>query len=175
MKKKMMIALTLAMMTLVLAAGTAHAGTRPLMSLTNSPSQSSVKVGDTVHFYVTLTNNDPLTTDVSGQVTDALPANVKFVSAYSPQGPCSFEPGGANGSGTVSCDPGNLAPGESTQLDIAVVPQKAGIITNVANDSWGNEASASVEVHPAQNSPAPPPVPHGKAVAQAGGAVAIAG
>lgn len=169
-KRRTMMVVALAMTVTVLAAGTAHAGTRAFAAtLTNSPSQTSVGVGETMHFYVMLTNNDSV--DVSGKVWDTLPANVKFVSAYSPQGPCIFEPGGANSSGTVTCDPGTLAPGESTHLDIAVVPQKAGIITNVADDTAGNEASASAWVHPAQNSPAP----HGKAVAIAGGAVAIAG
>jgi uncharacterized repeat protein (TIGR01451 family) len=169
-KRRMVMVLALAMTVTVLAAGTAHAGTRAFSAtLTNSASQETVAVGDTMHFDVMLTNNDSV--NVSGKVKDTLPANVKFVSAYSPQGPCIFEAGGANGSGTVTCDPGNLAPGESTNLDITVVPQKAGIITNVADDAAGNEASASAWVHPAQNSPAH----QGKAVAKAGGAIAIAG
>jgi hypothetical protein len=100
-----------------------------------------------MHFDVMLTNNDSV--DVSGKIWDSLPANVKFVSAYSPQGPCIYESGGANGSGKVTCEGGTLAPGESTNLSIAVVPQKAGILTNVADDTAGNEVSASAVVHPA--------------------------
>ena len=100
-----------------------------------------------MYFYVMLTNKD--SKDVSAKIRDSLPANAKFVWAYSPEGPCVFEPGGANGSGKVTCEGGTLAPGESTHLSIAVVPQKAGIITNVADDTAGNEVSASAVVHPA--------------------------
>ena len=183
-KRRMVLVMALAMTVTVLAAGTAHAGTRPLsVNLTNSASQDKAAVGDTVHFYVTLTNQDSV--NISGQVKDTLPANVKFVSANSPQGPCNFEPGRANGSsGTVSCDPGNLAPGQSMQLDIAVVPTQPGTITNLAEDTHGNQATANVEVHPAQNAPAPQGPPavvkasahQGKAVvAKAGSAIAIVG
>ncbi len=148
MMKKMMMVLALAMMIVVLAAGTAHAGTRAFATtLTNSPSNSSVKVGDNLYFDVMLTNDDSV--DVSAKIHDSLPANTKFVYAYSPEGPCIYEPGGANGSGMVTLDAGTLAPGESTTMSILVVPQKAGIITNIANDLAGNEVSASVPVLPA--------------------------
>ncbi len=46
MKKKMMILITVAMMIVVLAAGTAHAGTRANTTLTNAASPNSVAVGD---------------------------------------------------------------------------------------------------------------------------------
>jgi hypothetical protein len=148
MKKKMMILITVAMMIVVLAAGTAHAGTREFATtLTNEPSNASVGVGDNLYFYVMLTNND--SKDVSAKIQDSLPANAKFVYAYSPQGPCIYEPGGANGSGKVTLEAGTLAPGESTTMTISVVPQKAGIITNIADDLAGSEVSASVPVLPA--------------------------
>ncbi len=146
-KRRTMMVVALTMTVALLAAGTAHAGTRALTTLANSPSQDTLAVGDTVHFNVMLINNDSV--DVSGKVRDSLPADVKFVSAYSAQGPCIYEPGGANGSGEVTCDPGTLAPGEATVVDIVVVPQKAGIITNIADDLAGKEASASAVVHPA--------------------------
>jgi uncharacterized protein DUF11 len=147
-KRRAMMVMALTMTLAVLTAGTAHAGTRAFgATLTNSPSQTLVGVGETMHFDVMLTNKDSV--DVSGKIRDSLPANVKFVSAYSPQGPCIYEPGGANGSGKVNCEGGTLAPGESTNLSIAVVPQKAGILTNVADDTAGNEVSASAVVHPA--------------------------
>ena len=146
-KRRAMMVVALAMTLAVLAAGTAHAGTRAFAAtLTNSPSNSIVGVGDKLYFDVMLTNNDSV--DVSGEIRDSLPANAKFVYAYSPEGPCVFEPGGANGSGMVTCDPGTLAPGESATMSILVVPQKAGIITNIADDLAGNEVSASVPVHP---------------------------
>ncbi len=147
-KRRTMMVVALAMTVAVLAAGTAHAGTRGFgASLTNSPSNTMVGVGDKLYFDVMLTNKDSV--DVSGKIRDSLPANAKFVYAYSPQGPCVFEPGGANGSGTVTLEVGTLAPGESTTMTILVVPQKAGIITNIADDLAGNEVSASAVVHPA--------------------------
>ena len=142
-----MMVVALAMTLAVLAAGTAHAGTRGFAaSLTNSPSNTSVGVGDKLYFDVMLTNKDSV--DVSGKIRDSLPANAKFVWAYSPQGPCIYEPGGANGSGMVTCEGGTLAPGESAHMTILVVPQKAGIITNIADDLADNEVSASAVVHP---------------------------
>ena len=147
-KRRTMIVVALTMIVAVLAAGTAHAGTRGFAaSLTNSPSNTMVGVGDNMYFYVMLTNNDSV--DVSGKIRDSLPANAKFVWAYSPEGPCIYEPGGANGSGMVTLEGGTLAPGESTTMSILVVPQKAGIITNIADDLAGNEVSASVPVLPA--------------------------
>ncbi len=147
-KRRAMMVVALAMTLAVLAAGTAHAGTRAFAaSLTNSPSNTMVGVGDKLYFDVMLTNNDSV--DVSGKIRDSLPANAKFVWAYSPQGPCIYEPGGANGSGKVTLEAGTLAPGESTTMTIKVVPQKAGIITNIADDLAGNEVSASAVVHPA--------------------------
>ena len=147
-KRRAMMVVALAMTLAVLAAGTVHAGTRGVAaSLTNSPSNTMVGVGDNMYFDVMLTNKDSV--DVSGEIRDSLPANAKFVYAYSPEGPCVFEPGGANGSGMVTLEGGTLAPGESTTMTILVVPQKAGIITNIADDLAGNEVSASALVHPA--------------------------
>ena len=147
-KRRTMIVVALTMIVAVLAAGTAHAGTRAFATtLKNSPSNASVGVGDKLYFDVMLTNND--SKDVSAKIQDSLPANAKFVWAYSPEGPCIYEPGGANGSGKVTLEAGTLAPGESTTMTIKVVPQKAGIITNIADDLAGNEVSASAVVHPA--------------------------
>jgi uncharacterized repeat protein (TIGR01451 family) len=168
MKKKMMILVTVAMMVVVLAAGTAHAGTRANTSLTNAASADSVAVGDQVTFVLGETNNESFA--ISPQVKDFLPAGVQFVSATSSQGQCSFIPGGPNGSGSVECDIGTLPPGATAFIDVVVVPTQPGTIVNDATDLT-NQASASVEVHPAPK----PPAPHGKAVAVAGGAVAVAG
>ena len=146
MKRRMLMVVASAMMVVVLAAGTAHAGTRALTTLTNTASQTSVPVGGTIHFYVTETNNESFA--ISPQVRDSLPANVKFVSATASQGQCSFESGGANGSGSVDCDLGTLPPNDVAVIDIAVVPTQPGIITNVAYDLI-NQASASAMVNPA--------------------------
>ncbi len=167
MKKRMMMVLALAMMIAVLAAGTAHAGTRALTTLTKTASANSVAVGDQVAFTITETNNESFA--ISPQVKDSLPAGVEFVSATSSQGQCSFIPGGPNGSGSVECDIGTLPPGATAVIDVVVVPTQPGIITNNAYDLI-NQATASVSVYPAWTPPA-----LGKAVAIAGGAIAIAG
>ena len=177
-KRRTMMVVALAMIIAVLAAGTVHAGTRALTTLTKTASADSVAVGDQVAFTLGETNNESFA--ISPQVKDFLPPGVEFVSATSSQGQCSFIPGEPNGSGSVECDLGTLPPGATAFIDVVAVPTQPGIITNDANDLI-NQASASVSVHPVQGSPAKvhpdqdSPAPHGKAVAKAGGAVAVAG
>ena len=163
MKKRIMVVAVLAMMIAVLAAGTAHAGTRALTTLTNTASTDAVRVGDPVTFTVTETNNESFAT--SPQVRDSLPAGVEFVSVTSSQGSCSFDPA----TSSVDCELGTLAPGATATIDVVVIPTQPGIITNNAFDLI-NQASASVSVYPSWV-----PTGLGKAVAMAGGAVAIAG
>jgi len=167
MKKRMMMALALAMMIVVLAAGTAHAGTLALTTLTKTASANSVAVGEPVTFTIKETNDEHFT--LSPQVKDFLPAGVEYVSATSSQGQCSFVPGGPNGSGSVECDLGALPSGATAVIDVVVIPTQPGIITNHAVDLV-NQASASISVYPSWV-----PAPLGKAVAVAGGAIAIAG
>ena len=147
MKKKMMILITVAMMIVVLAAGTAHAGTRANTTLTNAASADSVAVGDQVTFILGETNNESFA--ISPQVKDFLPPGVKFVSATSSQGQCKFIPGEPNGSGSVECDIGTLPPGATAVIDVVVTPLQPGIIINNAYDSVGNSASESILVYPA--------------------------
>jgi len=99
-----------------------------------------------MYFYITETNDEPVT--ISPQVKGSLPANVKFVSASSNQGQCTFESGGENGSGSVDCDLGNLPPGDVAVILIAVEPTQPSIITNVAYNLT-NQTSASALVFPA--------------------------
>ena len=165
--KKMAIALTLVAVIAVIAAGTAHAGTRALTTLTTAASADAVAVGEPVTFTTTETNNESFALDP--QVKDYLPAGVKFVSATSSQGQCSFVPGGLNGSDSVECDLGTLPSGATATIDLVVIPAEPGIITNNAYDLI-NHASASVSVYPSWI-----PAPMGKAVAVAGGAIAKVG
>jgi glucose/arabinose dehydrogenase len=58
-------------------------------------------------------------------VTDNLPAGINFVSATPTQGTCS-------GSPTVTCNAGGLSSGASVIVNIVVVPQAAGQLTNSA-------------------------------------------
>ena len=157
MNKKMMILVTVAMMIVVLAAGTAHAGTRANTSLTNAASADSVAVGDQVTFVLGETNNESFA--ISPQVKDFLPSGVAFEQVTlnvwdqngapleHSQGQCSFIPGEPNGSGGVECGIGTLPPGATAVIDVVVVPTQPGTIVNEANDLI-NQASASVSVHP---------------------------
>jgi uncharacterized repeat protein (TIGR01451 family) len=163
MKKRIMVVAALVMMIAVLAAGTAHAGTRALTTLTNTANTDAVRVGELVTFTITEINNESFA--ISPQVRDSLPAGVEFVSATSSQGSCSFDPATSN----VDCELGTLAPGATATIDVVVIPTQPGIITNNAFDLI-NQASASVSVYPSWV-----PTGLGKAVAMAGGAVAIAG
>ncbi len=163
MKKRMVMVLALAMMVAVLAAGTAHAGTRALTTLTNTASPDAVRVGDPVTFTITETNKESFAIDP--QVKDSLPAGVTFVWASPSQGSYSFDPA----TNDVEWDLGTLPPGATATIDVVVIPTESGIITNKAYDLI-NQASASVSVYPSWV-----PTPLGKAVAVAGGAIAIAG
>jgi uncharacterized repeat protein (TIGR01451 family) len=163
MKKRIMVVAVLAMMIAVLAAGTAHAGTRALTTLINTANTDAVRVGEPVTFTITEINNESFA--ISPQVRDSLPAGVEFVSATSSQGSCSFDPATSN----VDCELGTIAPGATATIDVVVIPTQPGIITNNAFDLI-NQASASVSVYPSWV-----PTGLGKAVAMAGGAVAIAG
>ncbi len=162
-KKRMMAALALAMMIAVLAAGTAHAGTRALTTLTNTANPDVVTVGDPVTFTITETNKESYA--ISPQVKDSLPAGVKFVSATPSQGSYSFDPA-TNG---VEWDLGTLPPGATATIDVMVIPTEPGIITNNAYDLI-NQASASVSVYPSWV-----PTPLGKAIVVAGQAIATVG
>jgi uncharacterized repeat protein (TIGR01451 family) len=145
-KRRMLMVVALAMIIALLAAGMAHAGTRANTTLTDAASADSVAVGDQVTFVLGETNNESFA--ISPQVKDFLPPGVEFVSATPSQGQCSFVPGGPNGSGSVECDLGTLPPGATAFIDVVVVPTQPGTIINDANDLI-NQASASVEVHPA--------------------------
>ena len=105
MKKRIMVVAVLATMIAVLVAGTAHAGTRALTTLTNTASTDAVRVGEPVTFTITETNNESFA--ISPQVRDSLPAGVEFISATSSPGSCSFDPAASK----VDCELGTLTPG----------------------------------------------------------------
>ncbi len=139
-KRRTMMVLALAMTTAVLVAGTAHAATPSKQyptTLTNTASNPSVVQGESVTFHLTLTNDEP--NDLGPvQVIDDLPTGVQFVSASSSQGQCTFEPSHAE-NGSVNCDLGTLPAGGTAEVDVVVVSQKPGVITNLAyaNMLWG--------------------------------------
>jgi uncharacterized repeat protein (TIGR01451 family) len=121
------------------------------LSLTKSAAPTSVEVGGTVTYTLTVANAGPdAATGVV--VTDALPAGMTFASADS---------GCTHAAGTVTCAVGGLASGAAAQRAITVTAASAGSKLNtatVAGDQGdptpgNNSGNASVEVAP----PAPPP------------------
>jgi uncharacterized repeat protein (TIGR01451 family) len=71
-------------------------------------------------------------------VTDDLPSGVIFGSASASQGSC------AETGGTVTCDLGDIASGDSATVTIKVTPQSPGTITNTASVT-GNEEDPNAD------------------------------
>lgn len=80
------------------------------VEITKSASKSNPVAGDTVIYTLTAKNNGPATAE-NVVVTDRLPAGVTFVSA---DAPC------VESDGEVSCEVGDLAPGETVALRVKV-------------------------------------------------------
>jgi hypothetical protein len=72
-------------------------------------------------------------------LTDQLPAGVTFNSATPSQGTC------AQSGGTVTCQLGTLAGGDSANVQVQVTPQQAGTITNVASVTSNEEDANSAD------------------------------
>ena len=62
-------------------------------------------------------------------VTDVLSEDVRFVSVTSSSGPCAEE------DGTITCEVGDLASGDSATVTIVVTARRVGTITNTADVS----------------------------------------
>lgn len=94
------------------------------LSLTKTTSQVS-RAGERLNYLITATNNGP---DVAQgvTVTDTLTGDVTYRSAKSSGVDCDFS------KGTISCPVGKLAVGDSVRINVAVTPNKAGILVNDA-------------------------------------------
>jgi len=149
-KRRMMMVVALAMSLAVLAAGTAHAQEQGLptpkpLSLSQSSSSPEVVVGAPVTFHITVTNDGPNTINEAA-VLDTVPEGVQFVSAFSSQGQCIYDPTpGANG--FVECDLGALPPGGTAQIDVVLVPQEVGPygFSHITNKVGGGVPGATSE------------------------------
>ncbi len=109
------------------------------LSLTQSDSPDPVTPGETLTYTLTAGNlGSQQATDVT--VTDNLPAGVTFQSATPTQGTCSEV------LGTVTCEVGGLTSGESAAVEINVVANDDGTLTNNAS-----VASQEPDVEPANN------------------------
>lgn len=129
------------------------------LTIDKTASATSINVGDTVTFTVTVTNNGPLaaTTVLSG---DTMPTGLTFASATTSQGTLAL-----NGVWTI----GDLAVAGSATMTIKAtgsatatantVWNRAGVLSSDFNDSilTNNIDSISVTVNPTVTPPPPPP------------------
>ena len=110
-------------------------------------------VGQPLTFAVVVENNS-----VAQRVgvEDFLPSEVSLVSAKPSQGTCDIRRDGANGRESVGCDLGVVQRGGMAKVEIVVIPEVAGAITNTAVAAAEfapatpeNSSSATVRVKPA--------------------------
>ncbi len=126
--------------------------TAPDATLTITPSDDSVAVGEPVTFRLTQTNNESdtyLSPVVSFLTFFYYAAPYEFVSASSSQGQCTFLTGGGVGPrGAVGCELGTLPPGDSAYMDIVVVPQEPGSLTGSVRSGFGVIGRAPAQINP---------------------------
>jgi uncharacterized repeat protein (TIGR01451 family) len=109
------------------------------LTLTMTANPDPGPLGGSLLYVLAVTNAGPqAATGVT--VTDTLPASVTLASATPTQGTCS-------GTTTVTCDLGTMFNGGTASIEILVVPNSTGTITNDASVS-----SAEVDPAPADNS-----------------------
>jgi uncharacterized repeat protein (TIGR01451 family) len=110
------------------------------IALTATP--SSAMTGSLLHYHVHVTNAGP-SSATGVTMTDHLPAGVGLASALLPAG-C------AQQSGTLTCTIAALASGAETDLDLAVLPTAAGLLTNTvtvtANETDPNPADNTATI-----------------------------
>ncbi len=124
--------------------------TAPDATLSITPSDDSVAVGEPVPLRLTQTNNEPythLSPVMSSLAFFYYSPPYKFVSASTSQGQCTFLPE-ANPRGTVACELGTLPPGASAYMDIVVVPQEPGSLSGSARSSFGGIGRAAGPLNP---------------------------
>ncbi len=110
----------------------------PDLAVTKTDAPDPVFVGNQLTYDVNVRNNGAAT---AGGVTlaDQLPAGVAFASATPSQGSC------AESGGTVTCQIGTLGSGESASVQVKVIPQQGGTITNVASVTSNEDDANSAD------------------------------
>jgi len=105
-----------------------------------SVSTNSATLYAALTYHLLVTNSGP---EVSSSVfaTNVLPANVNFISVNTAQGSCAMN------NGVVVCDIGTMASGSSVAIDIIVVPNALGTLTNRVD-----AVRSAPEAHPENNS-----------------------
>jgi uncharacterized repeat protein (TIGR01451 family) len=127
---------------------TTHDACQADLSITKAADKVVAKAGDTITYTIGIKNNSAYNAAASVVVDDALPPNVKFVSAG---GAIVCGPGVP---GHVSCSMGDMAKGQSKTLTIVVKTGSAGTTGDTATvssstpdpNSSNNSASASTLV-----------------------------
>ncbi len=94
--------------------------------------------GNPLQYTIIITNNDNVRTAQNVTLVDQLAGTARVtVNSATPGGSCN----GIGGSGPVTCNLGNLAPGQITTVNITVTPDTVGIITNTATVTSTNPDS----------------------------------
>ena len=107
-----------------------------------------VSIGEGAIFSITITNHGPTASAALCQNT--LPPALSFVSASTAQGACSHS------AGVVTCDLGEIAPGEFVTFSITAAASIGGLVTNVFTvagsqvdlNAANNAAAATLSVRP---------------------------
>ncbi|HEX9824900.1 MAG TPA: hypothetical protein VGB51_11000 [Actinomycetota bacterium] len=104
---------------------------------------SQVTVGGEITYTVTATNEGPVDTE-GAFLTDGLPASLAFSAADAPGGSCTHD--GSPAGGTVSCELGPLAVGETVSAVIVATATAPGFVQNEVSVS-----AALFDQQPANN------------------------
>jgi uncharacterized repeat protein (TIGR01451 family) len=130
------------------------------VSLTGTP--DPVAVNDTLTYVITV-GNTGLDTALATVLTDRLPASAQFLSVPAAPGPCAQTGDEGTTGGTITCELGDLASGDTAAVTIQVAPTGAGSLTNAATaasstadpDAPGVTATITTTVTPAGASTQP--------------------
>jgi uncharacterized repeat protein (TIGR01451 family) len=122
------------------------------LAITKTVSAPTVNVFGQVTYTLTATNNGPSAMP-NAIVTDDIQAHLELVS-INPGGPtCGFT-GSTDAGGTVSCNLGTLAKGQTKTISIVVSPQEQGTYSNVAKIVPDSTAGAPIDIDLTNNTSA---------------------
>lgn len=96
------------------------------IGVTKTDSPDPVTLGSNITYTITITNAGP-NPAVGVAASDAVPANVSFVSATGSQGTCTLA------AGTVSCNVGTIPAGGMASATVVVTANAMGTVTNTVN------------------------------------------